>query len=176
MALAFQVLGFLVAGGILAYVLAEGSLRIERFLLAGVGLAIALVASVLFWDHVWQIGSGLPESTRTASEVSSFAAQHAADPGANNAFLAWARREMLTVARDRGTYYLEPTMVLKEPQLGQWSTYELLPERATSKLSEADWIVFYGATSNTRAERRRQFGPIMQFSPGYALARRISAR
>ena len=176
MVLVFQVLGFLVGGCILATVFAEGSKRLE-FLLAGVGLVVALVASVLFWDHVWQIGSSLPESTRTASELSSFAAQHAADPSANNEFLAWARHEMLTVAtHNRGTYYLEPATVLKEPELGQWSTYELLPERATSKLGEADWILFYGATASMTAERRRHFSPIMQFAPGYALARRLNAR
>jgi hypothetical protein len=109
--------------------------------------------------------------------VSSFAAQHAADPGANNTFLAWARKEMLTVdARNHGTYYLKPATVLKEPELGQWSTYELLPERATSRLSEADWIVFYGVSPALTAEQRRQFGGIIQFSPGYALALRSNAR
>jgi hypothetical protein len=176
MMLIFQVLGFLAGGAVLARALAGSSL-LERFPLAGVGLAVVLVAGVLFWDHVWQIGSGLPESTRTASAVSSFAAQHAADPGANNTFLAWARKEMLTVtAHGRGTYYLEPTTVLKEPQLGQWSTYELLPERATLKLSEADWIVFYGVKPILTPEQRRQFGGITQFSSGYALALRSNAR
>ncbi len=177
MMLVFQVLGFLAGGVVLARVLAAGSLPQERFPLAGVGLVAALVAGVLFWDHVWQIGSGLPESTRTASAVSSFAAQHAADPGANNTFLAWARKEMLTVtSHGRGTYYMEPATVLKEPELGQWSTYELLPERATSKLSEADWIVFYGVSPILTAEQRRQFGGLTQFSPDYALALRYHAR
>jgi hypothetical protein len=177
MMLVFQVLGFLAGGVVLARVLAAGSSPLERFPLAGVGLAAALVAGVLFWDHVWQIGSGLPGSTRTASAVSSFVAQHAADPGVNNTFLAWARKEMLTVtAHDHSTYYLEPATVLKEPELGQWSTYQLLPERATAKLSEADWIVFYGVNPTLTSEQRRQFGGITQFSPGYALALRSNAR
>ena len=177
MVLVFQVLGFLAGGVVLTRVLTVDSSKLDRLPLVGVGLAVALVAVVRFSDHVWQIGSGLPGSTRNASAASSFAAQHAADPGANNAFLAWARKEMLTVtARGRGTYYLEPAMVLKEPELWQWSTYELLPERATSKLSEADWIVFYGVNPVLTAEQRRQFGGITQFSPSYALALRSDAR
>ncbi len=177
MVLVFQVLGFLAGGAILTRILTAGSSSYERFSVACVGLAAAIVAGVLFWDHVWQIGSGLPESTRTASAASSFAAQTAPDPSANNTFLGWARNEMRTVTgHGRDTYYLEPATVLREPELGQWSTYELLPERATSKPSEANWIVFYGIPPTLTAEQRRTFSKIIRFSPGYALALRSNAR
>jgi hypothetical protein len=176
MTLVFQVLGFLAGGVVLARVLAPGTLQSIRFSLAGVGLVVALVAGVLFWDHVWQIGSGLPESTRTASLVSSFVAQHEADPGANNAFLEWVRKDMLSIAGSDSTYYFEPAKITENPLLYQWSTYELLPGRETAKLSEADWIVFYEASPLQIAELSRQIGKMSQFSPGYALALRYHAR
>lgn len=177
MVLIFQVLGLLAAGVVLTRILTADSSPRERFSLACVGLAAAVVAGVLFWDHVWQIASGLPESTRTAAAASSFTAQTAPDPSANNTFLGWARNEMRTVTTDgHGTYYLEPATVLKEPQLGQWSTYELLPERATSTFREADWIVFYGVPPILTAEQRHTFSKVIQFSPGYALALRSNAR
>ena len=138
---------------------------------------MACVATVLFWDHVWQIGSELPRSTRAASAVSSFDARHEGDPSANNLFLEWARKEMLAVApHGRGTYYMEPASVLEEPRLGQWSTYVLLPERATSQPSEADSIVFYGVSPILTADQGREFGEITEYSPGYALALRSNAR
>jgi hypothetical protein len=176
MALVFQVLGVLAGGVILSFVLARGRRPSKRLPMAGVGLAGALVACVLFLYHVYQNGSELPGATAADSAVSSFAAQHAGDPNAFNAFLVWARTEMLAdTAHELGTYYLEPHSVLEDAELGQWSTYELLPERATSKLSEADWIVFYGVIPTLTAEQHRQFGQITAFSPGYALALRSDA-
>jgi hypothetical protein len=176
MVLVFQVLGFLAGGAALTRILTASSSPRERFPVACVGLAAAIVAGVLFWDHVWQIGSGLPGSTRTASAVSSFAAQTAPDPSANNVFLGWARNEMRTVtAHGNDTYYLEPATVLKEPELGQWSTYELLPGRATSTPSEANWIIFYGVPTTLTAKQRRTFNRIFRFSPDYALALRSNA-
>jgi hypothetical protein len=177
MVLLFQVLAILGGGFVLARLLGTGYSPLKRFPAAGVGLAGALVAGVLFAYHVYQVGSGLPESTQADAAVSSFSAQHAADPRANNAFLAWARNEMLADSgRDGGAYYMEPATVLENAELGQWSTYELLPERATSKLSEADWVVFYGVTPTLTAEQHRQFGVITQFEPGFALASRSNAR
>jgi hypothetical protein len=176
MTLVFQVLGFLAGGMALVRLLAQGAPRLTRYPLAGVGMVVALVGGVLFWGHIWQIGSGLPESTRTASLVSSFAAQHEADPGANNAFLEWARKEMLGVAGSRGTYYLEPAKVLADPLLSLWSTYELLPERETSKLSEAEWIVFYEAGPHLAIKQGRPLEKIFHYSSGYALALKSNAR
>jgi hypothetical protein len=176
MVLVFQVLGFLAGGAVLTRIFTAGSSPRERLPLAGVGLAAALVASVLFWDHVWQIGSGLPGSTRTASAVSSFTAQHAPDPGANNAFLAWVRKDMLGITGGRSTYYFESAKITENPLLYQWGTYELLPGREAAKLSEADWIVFYEASPLQITELSRQIGKMFQFSPGYALALRYHAR
>jgi hypothetical protein len=177
MAYALQVLATLAGGVLLARVLAARSPSFKRAPIAGVGLAAALAAGALFWEHVYQIGSGLPDATQVDFALSSFEAQHAADRGANNAFLAWARKAMLTTApHGRGTYYLEPATIFNEPELSQWSTYELLPERATAKISEADWIVFYGQRPVLSAEQRHQFGGIVEFSPGYGLAARSHAR
>lgn len=176
MVLVFQVLGFLAGGVVLARVLAPGTLQSTRFSVTCVGLVVALVAGVLFWDHVWQIGSGLPESTRTDSLVSPFTAQHEPDPGANNAFLEWARKKMLVGSGSQSTYYLEPVTIRENSLLDLWSTYELLPERETAKLDEADWIVFYEASPALIAGLSPQFTQISQSSPGYALALRSHAR
>jgi hypothetical protein len=176
MMLVFQMLGFLAGGVVLTRVLAPGTLQSTRFPVTGIGLVVALVAGVLFWDHVWQIGSGLPESTRTASLVSPFVAQHEPDPGANNAFLEWARKKMLVGSGSQGTYYLEPVTILTDPLLSLWTTYELLPERETSTLREADWIVYYATTPHLMIEQSRSFAKIFRFSPDSALALRSNAR
>jgi hypothetical protein len=179
MGLILQALGVLVGGLLLARPLARIFPPRTRIPLAGVGLTAALAAGVLFFVHAYETGDGLPGQTRTDSEASLFEAEHAADPNANNAFLQWARNAMLTSpARNRGAgaYYLEPVAILQEPELYQWSTYELLPERVTSKLGEADWIVFYGVLPTLTAKERSQFGEIAEFSRGYAVALRTDAR
>ncbi len=175
MALILEALAILVGGLVLARLLVSFSPSLKRFPIAGVGVVVALGAGVLFWYHAYRIASKLPESTATASEVSSFDAQHEGDTSANNAFLAWARKQMLADTHGRGTYYLTPASVSEEPELYQWSTYELLPERATPKLREADWIVFYGAKRVSALEQRGKW-TISQFASGYMLARRSNAR
>ena len=181
MGLILEVLGVLVGGLLLARVLllagllSTGPPASPRRSGAGIGVAVALVAGLLFWDHVYQVAGSFPEATRAASEVSPFAAQHAAVHGANNAFLAWARRQMLAGRQERGTYYLEPATILGEATPLQWSTYVLSPERATPRLREADWIVFYGIAPQLTAEQSHQFGEIEEFSPDFALAQRLDA-
>jgi hypothetical protein len=175
MGLILEVVGVLAGGLVLTRMLARRSPPLKRRPMAAAGLAAALVAAVLFAYHVYEIGSGLPEATRTAAVITPFVAQHAADLQANNEFLEWARNVMAADATHRGTYYLEPGTILANAELGQWSTYVLLPERATSKLDEAEWIVFYGVEPSLNAEQRRQFGAISEFAPGYALAPRSHA-
>jgi hypothetical protein len=177
MVLLLQALAVFGGGLFLARLLGTRLAPLKRLPAAGVGLAGALVAGVLFAYHVYQVGSGLPESTRADAAVSSFAAEHEADPGANNVFLVWARNQMLGDRRNAGgTYYIEPATVLEHAELGQWSTYELLPERATSTLSEATWVIFYGVIPALTAEQRHRFRAITQFAPGFALASRSNAR
>jgi len=175
MELILEVVGVLAGGLALTRMLARRSPPLKRRPTAAVGLAAAAVAVVLFAYHVYEIGSGLPEPTRAYAAISPFVAQHAADLRANNAFLEWARNEMAADATHRGTYYLEPATILADAELGQWSTYVLLPERATAKLSEAEWIVFYGVQPSLTPAQSRQFGSISEFAPGYALAPRSHA-
>jgi hypothetical protein len=175
MGLILKVVGVLAGGLAVARMLARRSPSLKRRPMAAVGLAAALVAAVLFVYHVYEIGSGLPEATRASAAVTPFVAQHAGDLNANNAFLVWAQQVMAAHTTHRGTYYLEPETLLANAELGQWSTYVLLPERATTKLGEAEWIVFYGVEPSLSAEQRRQFGSISEFAPGYALASRSHA-
>ncbi len=176
MTIILQAVGVLAAGLVLAWLLASALAPLQRFRFAGVGIAVVAIAGVLFVVHALEIGSGLPESTATAAKASLFDAEHAGNPSANNAFLVWARRQMLAQSGRGSTYYLDPPSVLQNAELGQWSTYVLLPERATAKLAEADWIVFYEATAASFAHVRREVGQLIQFAPGFAVARRSNAR
>jgi hypothetical protein len=163
------------AGGLLLARLLRGVLApLRSFAVAGVGLLVVLVAVVLFAVHGYETASTLPEQTRAASEASVSEAEQAADPRAENEFLEWARHTMLAAAR-AGTYYIEPAAVLQEAELGQWSTYELLPERATATPAEAQWIVFYGVAPRLTAAERGRFGAVEEYAPGFALARRSDA-
>lgn len=174
MTIILQAAGVLAAGLVLAWLLASTLSPLQRLRFAGVGIAVVAVAGVLFVVHVLETGSGLSESTAAAAKASRFDAEHAGDPSANNAFLAWARRQMLAHSGRGSTYYLDPPSVLQNAELGQWSTYVLLPERAVGRLAAADWIVFYGAPPPSIAEARGEVGQIVQFAPGFALAARRS--
>jgi hypothetical protein len=175
MTIILQAIGVLAAGLVLAWLLASTLSPLQRSRFAGVGVAVTAIVGLLFVVHVLETGSGLPESTANAAKASLFDAEHAGDPSANNAFLVWACDRMLAQSGRGGTYYLEPSNTLQNAELGQWATYVLLPERATEKLAEADWVVFYEATPESLAQVRGQIGPIVQFAPGYALARRSNA-
>jgi hypothetical protein len=175
MTIILQAIGVLAAGLVLAWLLASTLSPLQRSRFAGVGIAATAIVGLLFVVHVLETGSGLPESTASAAKVSLFDAEHAGNPNANNAFLVWARDRMLSKGGRGSTYYLEPPAVLQNAELGQWSTYVLLPERATAKLAEADWVVFYEVTPESVAQVGGQVGSIVQFAPGYALARRSNA-
>lgn len=176
MTLILQVLGFLVGGVVLARILTAASSRAQFLPLAGIGLAGALVAAILFVDHVVRIGSELSKSTHNSSTVSSFAAEHDGDPAANNIFFVWVRKKMLADdGLERATYYIEPAAALKESLLDQWSSYALLPGRPTSSLNEANWLIFYGTIPKLTVQQRHQFGLMTEFSPDYFLARRTDA-
>jgi hypothetical protein len=195
--LILQALAVLVGGLVLARLLSP----LRSFAMAGVGLMVVLAAGVLFVVHGYKTASTLPEGTEAASEASLFQAEHAADPRANNEFLEWARNTMLAAPHGRvgtgaggtgtgaggtgtggtgtgvvaGTYYIEPAAVLQEAELGQWSTYELLPERATATPAEAEWIVFYGVAPQLSAAEQGRFGQLEEYAPGFALAGRSDA-
>lgn len=177
--LILQALGVLAVGWFLAWLFGNALSPLKRFPLAGVGLVVAGLASLLFVVHGYETGNALPASTTSASEASLFAAEHAGDPSANNAFLAWARNTMRAHSRhggDSATYYLEPQAVLTNAELGQWSTYVLLPERATKRPSEAEWIVFYGVAPTLSGQRRSQFGRVIRYASLFGLAQRSDGR
>jgi hypothetical protein len=177
MGLILQALAIIV-GGIALAVLFGGFLSpLKRAPLSGVGVVAALVAGVLFFVNVFKTGNALSESTQLASETNLFEAEHDGDPGANNEFLEWARDAMLAGhhGESRGTYYLEPPAILGNAELGQWSTYALLPERATATPAEANWIVFYDVPLTLTTQERGHFGDIAEFSNGYGLATRVDA-
>lgn len=177
MGLILQALAIIVGGIALAVFLGGVLSPLKRTPLSGVGLAVALVAGVLFFVNVYKTGNALSESTQLASETNLFEAEHDGDPAANNEFLEWAREAMLAHGHGKGggTYYLEPATILANAELGQWSTYALLPERATATPGEADWIVFYDVPLTLTAQEHGQFGDIAEFSTGYGLAARVHA-
>jgi hypothetical protein len=177
MGLILQALAIIVGGIALAVFLGGFLSPLKRAPLSGVGLVVALVTGVVFFVNVYKTGNALSQSTQLTSEANLFEAEHDGDPGANNEFLEWARDRMLAGnhGKGRGTYYLEPTTVLGNAELGQWSTYALLPERATATPAEADWIVFYGVPLTLTAQEHGHFGDIAEFSNGYGLAARVDA-
>jgi hypothetical protein len=177
MGLILQALAIIVAGIALAVCLGGFLSPLKRAPLSGVGLAVAVVAGVLFFVNVYKTGNALSQSTQLMSETNLFEAEHDGDPGANNEFLEWARNAMLAGdhGKSGGTYYLEPTTILGSAELGQWSTYALLPERATATPAEADWIVFYGVPLTLTAQEQGHFGDIAEFASGYGLATRVHA-
>ncbi len=179
MSLILQALAVLVGGLLLARLLGGALAPLRTFALAGVGLLVVLIAGVLFVVNGYETASTLPAATQTASEASLFEAEHAADPRAPNEFLEWARHTMLAAAHGTAsvgaTYYIEPATVLQEAELGQWSTYELLPDRATATPAEAEWIVFYGVAPRLTAAERSRFDVVKEYEPGFALARRTDA-
>ncbi|HTZ62852.1 MAG TPA: hypothetical protein VMB51_01980 [Solirubrobacteraceae bacterium] len=180
MSLIVQALAVLAGGLLLARLLRGVLTPLRSFAVAGVGLLVVLAAGVLFVVHGYETASTLTEQTQAAAEASPSEAEHAADPRAQNEFLEWARQTMLAAAHGRGgaatgTYYIEPAAVLQEAELGQWSTYELLPERATASPAEAEWILFYGVAPRLTPSERDSFGTVDEYAPGFALARRSDA-
>jgi hypothetical protein len=175
MSLILEAIGVLAAGLVIAWLFATVLSPLQRSRFVGVGLAVTVLAGLLFVMHLFETGSGFSESTATAAKASLFEAEHGGDPNANNAFLSWARSRMIEQSGRGSTYYLEPASVLANPELGQWSTYVLLPERASAKLSEAEWVVFYEAPPSLVAQVSGGHGQVIQFSSGFAIARRSSS-
>jgi hypothetical protein len=173
MTLILEAIGVLAVGLVIAWLFATVLSPLQHSRFVGVGLAVTVLAGLLFVVHLFETGSGFSESTATAAKASLFEAEHAGDPSANNAFLSWARSQMLEKSGRGSTYYIEPS-VLSNAELGQWSTYVLLPERETAKLSEAEWIVFYEAPSSLVSQVSGGHSQAIQFSPGFAIARRSS--
>jgi hypothetical protein len=172
MSLILQAIGVLAVGLVIAWLFATVISPLQRSRFVGVGIAVLAVAALLFVVHIFETGSGFSEGTATAAKASLFEAEHEGDLNANNAFLAWARNQMLAKSGLGSTYYIEPPAVLENAELGQWSTYVLLPERATATLSQANWIVFYGVAPALVAKISGPHREFTQFSPGFALARR----
>jgi hypothetical protein len=71
-------------------------------------------------------------------------------------------------------FYLVPTPT-RDQAVYQWFTYRLLPNLASERLEEADWLVFYGATPPSTGLAGMVSRPI-EYSPGYSIARVRRAR
>jgi hypothetical protein len=165
MTLVLQAAGVFAAGFVVTRLLAVRGYTLKRLPLVGLGPTVAVIACLAAVVHGYETGSTLHTDSAPGEPV------HV--PGVNNAFLEWAQKRIRATAHGRQvTYSFQPAADLQNGDLLQWGTYVLLPERATSRVREADWVVLYEAS----AAEGRQFGPVVWYTPNFGIARRSVAR
>jgi hypothetical protein len=138
---------------------------------AGVAVVVVALASLLFFGNVWDVAKSMRAATRADRALSKQTAELAGGTGANAGFLAWARTRIVG-RRQAPTFWLVPAAARNDGLVYQWSTYQLLPARATDSVREANWIVFYQADPSSVRYDRAAFRRLSVYAPGFAVAAR----
>lgn len=83
--------------------------------------------------------------------------------GANALFLTWAG----SLIPARATYYL-----VDHPDVGFWTTFQLMPRRAVASPRDAQWLVLYGVGRSAAGPAGRFFGNEIAYAPNFGIAPR----
>ena len=87
-------------------------------------------------------------------------------PGVQSGFAEWIRARLAPGQR----FYLAPSAT-QDVSVYQWFTYRLLPNLATDRPQEADWLIFYGTTPRASGYIHMIKGIATRYGPGYSIAR-----
>ncbi len=135
----------------------------------GLGIAVAVLATFMFWPQAW--GFWAARSTERSGYKNltvEAAAYHDARLGnANMPFLSFVRANLA----DGQSYALAPAESRDDVFVRQWSSYVMIPHLLADE-QEADLLVIFNADPESVDYDRERFPELVEFEPGYAIARR----
>ena|SRR5436190_23880054 len=166
MALLLQVTAVLLAGSVAAFSWSSSKASHQTIARAIVVLAVAF-AYLAFWGKVWQTSKSLLSQRSQWETLTPGEAAVAGTPGGvEGAFAEWIRGRL----RPGQRFYLVPSAT-QDVSVYQWFTYRLLPNLATDRPQEADWLIFYGTTPRASGYIHMIKGIATRYGPGYSIAR-----
>jgi hypothetical protein len=129
-------------------------------------LAIAF-AYLAFWGKVWQTSKSLLSQRSEWETLTPAEAAVAGTPGGvQGSFAEWIRGRLKPGER----FYLVPSAT-QDVSVYQWFTYRLLPNLATDRPQQADWLIFYGTSPRASGYIHLVKGVAAQYAPGDSIAR-----
>jgi hypothetical protein len=166
MAFLFELGAVLMAGFVVAAWTAKPKpAEIARSLLL-VAIAFAYIA---FWGHLWQTGRSFwseRSDWKTVGRPQADVAGAPPEPGFQTPFAEWIRERLKPGDR----FYLVPSPT-RDEAVYQWFTFRLLPNLATDRPQQADWLIFYGTSPRQTGLIHSIRGIAQQYGPGYSIAR-----
>jgi hypothetical protein len=129
-------------------------------------LAVAF-AYVAFWGKLWQTTDSLISQRSQWETLTPAEAAVAGTPGGvDGSFAEWIRGRLKPGDR----FYMVPSEA-QDVSVYQWFTYRLLPNLATDRPQEADWLVFYGTSPRASGYIHLIKGVAARYAPGDSIAR-----
>jgi hypothetical protein len=166
MVLLLQVIAVLVAGSVAALVWSSSKTSPQTIARAIVVLAVAF-AYLAFGAKVWQTSESLLSQRSQWETLTPGQAAVAGTPGGvQGGFAEWIRSRLQPGQR----FYLVPSAT-QDVSVYQWFTYRLLPNLATDRPQQADWLVFYGTSPRASGYTHLITGMAARYAPGYSIAK-----
>ena len=166
MVLLLQLGAVLLAGSVAAVAWSSSKASPQAVARAIVILALAF-GYLAFWGKVWPTGKSLlSQRSQWEAMTPAQAALAGTPPGVQSGFAEWIRARLAPGQR----FYLAPSAT-QDVSVYQWFTYRLLPNLATDRPQEADWLIFYGTTPRASGYVHMIKGIATRYGPGYSIAR-----
>ena len=166
MVLLLQLGAVLLAGSVTAVAWSSSKASPQTIARAIVVLAIAF-AYLAFWGKVWQTGDNFLSQRSGWETLKPAQAAVAGTPsGVDGSFAEWIRGRLKPGDR----FYMVPSAT-QDISVYQWFTYRLLPNLATDRPQQADWLIFYGTTPRASGYIHLIKGVAAQYAPGDSIAR-----
>jgi xanthosine utilization system XapX-like protein len=174
MALVFQLGAVLMAGFVVA--VAWTAKPAPAAIARSIGVLAMALGYIAFWGHVWQTGSSFwsqhakwKSMPRVQAEV---AGGRLVLPRVSTEFAEWIRERLKPGDR----FYIDPSSAPRNEAVYQWYTFRLLPNLASEKPEQADWLIFYGMSPEESKVSDSIPGIAQHYRPGYSISRVRHAR
>jgi hypothetical protein len=166
MVLLLQLSAVLLAGSVAAAAWSSSKPSPHAIARAIVVLALAF-GYLAFFGKVWQTSKSLLSQRSQWEAMTPAEAALAGTPaGVQWGFAEWIRPRLAPGQR----FYLVPSAT-QDVSVYQWFTYRLLPNLATDRAQQADWLIFYGTSPKASGYLHQIKGLAAQYAPGYSIAR-----